>query len=352
MKEHHIPKQRGPWGHLRYRLGLIGGLLPCLFMPCSQGLAESFSRRHEGARVLRGSDGRLAVEVMDPAVLPPEYIFRKRFSPLGFVTQVELDGRPFVYAALNHAPNEFLGGIPMEFDLWERTSPPGYDDAPPGGPFIKIGIGVLRRDDDFYRHIKDYPVEDKPVVSVEWRPDGATFRQNIESPVQGFACALEVELKIEGNRLTHITRLTNTGEKPLATEQYLHNFFRFSDKDTGPEYLLHVPFEIELCDKDNQPIDEPPHGFVVIDPNTMSFSNDPSQFPSKAFLRAAEGEAREFTLANRTSGQQLRVTSSRPLVNIAIFVTDHQISPEANVLLEIPPGETEVLTRTYEFTNN
>ena len=180
-----------------------------------------------------------------------------------------------------------------------------------------------------------------------------TFKQASTPPAQGYACALEVELRVETNRLIHTTRLTNTGEKPFTTDHYLHNFLRFGEAETGPGYRLSFPFDIALCDRTNGPPEEPNPPFVQVAPRTLSFADPASGTPiaGKTFVRdPAEGEAsRSFTVEHAGNGQRLTVTASRPFFNVGIWITPFQLSPEANVVMTVAPGETETLVRTYEF---
>ena len=320
---------------------------------CTPSRAGECPRRQEGTRLLRSADGRLIVEVIDPSNPPPQYHYRDRFTPSAFVTQAAFDGKAFVYANILHEDQSFLGGMPTEYDICERTLPPGYTEAAEGEPFVKIGVGRLRKDDETYRFIKDYPDVEKPVTEVSWRDDGATFRQTLAESAQGYAYALETDLQIEGNRLIHTTKLTNTGEKPFTTDQYLHNFLRFSDRDLGPDYMLVFPFDIALGDKLNQPQPKTNPAFVQSGPRTLTFADPSSEIPlsGKAYIFDPAGEGRSFSVKHRETGQRLTIESSKPFFNMGLWITDFQLSPEANVLLEVAPGETDVLVRTYTFEN-
>jgi hypothetical protein len=322
-------------------------------MMCARSRGGELSRRHEGTRLLRSADGRLVVEVIDPANPPPEYHYRDRFTPSAFVTQAALDGKPFVYAGILHEPQSFLGGMPTEYDISERTLPPGYTEATAGEPFVKIGVGRLRKDDETYRFIKDYPDVEKPVTEVSWREDGATFRQVLTEPAQGYAYALETDLQIEETRLIHTTKLTNAGDKPFTTDQYLHNFLRFSNRELGPDYVLRFPFDIALGDKLNQPQPKENPVFVRSGPRELTFADPSSDIPlsGKAFIYDPAGKATSFVVEHRETGQRLTIESSKPFFNMGLWITEFQLSPEANVLLEVAPGETEILVRTYTFEN-
>jgi hypothetical protein len=331
------------------RVLVMGGCM----MTAIRGHAAALPSRHAGTRLLSSHDGRLVAEVIDPAALPPEFKHRDRFTAAAFVTQVELDGTPFVYAGINHKPQDFLGGLPMEFDLCERTLPPGYAEAGVGEPFLKIGVGILRKDDTTYRFSKDYPDIERAETRVAWRPDGATFRQELTGSAQGYAYALDVDLALEDNRLLHTIRLVNTGTKPFTTEPYVHNFLRFGNRDLGPEYRLTFPHAITLCDNQNRPATNTAPVFVQDGARVLTFA-DPAAgtaMGGKIFVVAPADYAgsSRFTVEHTDTGRRLTIEASRPAHNVAVWTTAFQLSPEVNIQLRLEPGEDAVLTRTYTF---
>ena len=63
---------------------------------------------------------------------------------------------------------------------WGGTTPN------PAGPFIKIGIGVLRKDDGNYDHYKLYEVVDPGKWSVRKGGDFVEFTQELADPSSGY----------------------------------------------------------------------------------------------------------------------------------------------------------------------
>ncbi|MBN1557606.1 MAG: hypothetical protein JW951_05615 [Lentisphaerae bacterium] len=318
-----------------------------------QTTGADFGARHAGTRVLRGADGRLAVEIVDPAQPPPEYAYRDRFSPAAFITQAVCDGTPFVYAAVNHAPQPFLGGLPMEFDLSERTLPPGFAEAAVGEPFLKIGVGILEKTGERYRFTEDYPDVEKAVTETAWRPDGATFTQRLNGRAQGYAYALETDAALAGNRLTLTYTLENTGSRGFTTEQYVHNFLRFADRDLGPAYCLTFPYAYTLCDNQNRPDPEPAPVFRRAGDTVLSFADpaDGTNMGGKTFVVAPADYTgpNRVTVVHAETGQRLDIAASRPAHNVAVWTTAFQLSPEVNIQVSLAPGERATWTRTYTF---
>jgi hypothetical protein len=62
----------------------------------------------------------------------------------------------------------------------------GWDEAKPGGNFIKIGVGVLRKDGERYDFVKLYPILSTGKWSVERHPDSVVFTQELTDPPSGY----------------------------------------------------------------------------------------------------------------------------------------------------------------------
>src|SRR5512133_1768995 len=87
------------------------------------------------------STDRLMVRVAKPG-----FTYRRtRFDWTGFVTDVMLDGQHTFTSVESPNPMEGAGGIGLcnEFGIHE---PIGYDEAPKGGYFPKLGVGLLKKE--------------------------------------------------------------------------------------------------------------------------------------------------------------------------------------------------------------
>ena len=63
----------------------------------------------------------------------------------------------------------------------------GYNDAKPGGTFIKPGVGVLRRVDDTpYNHSKPYEIVDGGKWTVKKGGDSVEFTQTLNDTADGY----------------------------------------------------------------------------------------------------------------------------------------------------------------------
>ena len=118
---------------------------------------------------VRLTNGRLVAEVY----LPDDqhgYYRGPRFDWSGIVGCASLNGHTFfgelVLAAMTPLITDAVTGPAEEFR--HPTSELGYDEALPGGQFLKIGVGVLQRIDDApYSFFRAYPIVDHGTWKVK-----------------------------------------------------------------------------------------------------------------------------------------------------------------------------------------
>ena len=85
-------------------------------------------------------------------------------------------------AEIVSGPCSALAGPVNEFQI-----PLGWDEAQPGGTFIKIGVGVLRRGEGNYNRFVPYEVVDPGKWSVKRAADSIEFTQELSEPASGYA---------------------------------------------------------------------------------------------------------------------------------------------------------------------
>lgn len=292
-----------------------------------------------GTRVL--VDGRLRAEVMDPAS-PERYNRGARFAAVAAVLRASLDGRDFLYAPADHDSIADHGGLASEFDLCipggpRELLPPGWQDAPEGGGFLKIGVGILRKQG------KDYHLFHQPEVLVaaptvvEWRSAGASFVQTLPA-TDGWAYRLEVDLALRAPEIRMDWRLANTGTRAFTTRTYVHNFIRFGDHDVGPGYELSFPHAIVVTGAN-------PEQSVL--ERSIRFD---ARIPTWANLEIAmpgHTGASTCTVAHVGAGMSLLCSTSLPCERIAVHARAGYLSPEQFIRLEVPPGGEARWTRSW-----
>lgn len=306
--------------------------------------------RHKSTKILTSPSENLVLEVMDPND-PERYNNETRFSPVAYILRAVYKGRDYLYTP-EVKDNRFGQGcgIPQEFDIGERTNPPGYDEAAPGEPFLKVGVGILERlNHSPYFFSARYPVIESAKTDVEWSKGEARFVQTLDGDAKGYCCRFEEVITVENSQVILSYTLTNTGDKAFKTEQYLHNFTRLGENDVDSSYHVTFPYSFELCDKMMADVKEMPVPMART-AAALVFSDAPSG-PGKVFVKAPidyEGE-NALSVLHLASGMKLTIGASVPCNTTSVFFSEEQVSPEMNLEFSLQPGETVKFNRKYTF---
>jgi hypothetical protein len=314
---------------------------------------------HVGTRLLRS--GSLAVEVGDPNSPDCKWNKGLRFSPVANVLRAQLDEQEFLYSPVTGGALTYLGGLPMEFDIGQETfqpDPPGYNEGANGAAFLKIGVGILRRDASAYNFSTNYSVVELARTTVTWERDRAHFVQTLSGDARGYSCHLEEDLIVKNDRLIMSYVLRNTGTKKFTTEQYIHNFVCFSGRSVGPNVKISFPYDFTASPEVTpwsapgkvriiQPAAQPD---VVRIANVVVYMNKISSVPKIWIYKPQDCTGPDLVAAEHTdTGQRLIVEASIPAAYVGIWTTDYQVSPEQFLQITLAPGEEARFTRTYTF---
>jgi len=319
---------------------------------------------HAGTRILHS--GNLVVEVGDPDSPDCRWNRGLRFSPVANVIRVQLNDRDFCYSPTAGGALSYLGGLPMEFDIGQeefQPDPPGYNEGSNGSAFLKIGVGILQRNSSAYNFSTNYPVIELAQTTTTWQPDRARFIQTLSGTANGYSCRLEEDLIVKNDRIIMNYVLTNTGTKTFTTEQYLHNFLTFSQRNVGPNYRVYFPYqmtaspnvtqwkppELKPVGRGHQWVDENPPMVSLV--NMILYTTTISSVP-KTWIYKPEDYLGPDTIAVEQTDvdQRVVIDSSLRSAYVGIWTTSYQVSPEQFVIITLAPGETAEFTRTYKFS--
>jgi hypothetical protein len=296
-----------------------------------------FVPKHTAVHVL--SSPQLQLEVMDPND-PARYNVGHRFSPVANVLRVVRDGKDFLFSPVAHDPIQDNGGMAMEFDLSNPHGAPGFAEAPEGGEFVKIGVGVLRKHGTDYHK---WTVVSPAVTDVVWEPSRAVFHQVCDG-TNGYAYALEATVSVEQDTVSIQYRLHNTGTKSFVTEQYAHNFLLFNDTPVGPGYEIEFPYDFQVAN---------PGTLVRKGDRTLVFGSEipPAMRAVNAQVTPglADAVAPPIVIRCVSAGMEVIASVSQPVFRIAIHATTKYFCPEQFVRIALGPGETFEWTRKYQF---
>lgn len=328
--------------------------------------ADNLQPIHAGTRILYS--GNLIVEVGDPDSPDCRWNQGLRFSPVANVIRVQLNDLDFCYAPPNGGALSYLGGLPMEFDIGQESfqpDPPGYNEGSNGSSFLKIGVGILRRNSSPYNFSSNYEVVELAQTTTTWESDRAHFVQTLSGTANGYSCQLEEDVIVKNDSILMNYVLTNTGTKTFTTEQYLHNFLTFSQKNVGPNYRVYFPYQMVTSPKVQEwapPVlkqvgrglkfvdDNPP---MVSLENMVLYTKTISSVP-KTWVYKPDDYLGPDTIAVEQSeiGQRVIIDSSLRSAYVGIWTTSYQVSPEQFLIITLAPGEHAAFTRTYKFSTD
>jgi hypothetical protein len=296
----------------------------------------------------RLSNGKLTAVVYLP---DQEHGFYRgsRFDWSGIVGCAALDGHTFFGEWFNHydpAMNDAVTGPAEEFR--HASSELGYEEAKPGGLFVKIGVGVLRRlNASPYSFGGAYPIVDHGKWTVKVHRRSIVFQQELHSLI-GYAYRYEKILSLDkhGAVLTLKHHLRNLGTKPIETFVYDHDFYMLDGKPTGPSMEIHFPFK---------PVpDKPLPETAQLDGSTVRFVA-PLQVGHGvgAYLTGFSNNVSDYgiTFEDKDIGIGVEQTADSPIAKAYLWATPKTVCPEAYIAIHIAPGQTQQWSIHYRFFN-
>jgi hypothetical protein len=120
----------------------------------------------------------------------------------------------------------------------------GYNEAQPGGLFVKPGIGALKRDENNYNHSRPYAIANGGTWDVKRSRDAVEFTQTLSEPSigVGYVYTKIIRLTVGKPQMTIAHVMRNTGSKAITTNVYNHNFTTIDMQTTGPDVEITVPW--------------------------------------------------------------------------------------------------------------
>lgn len=236
---------------------------------------------------------------------------------------------------------------PVEEFVSEGNSSVGYDEAQPGGAFVRIGVGAVRKPEEAaYQRFRTYEILDHGTWKVSAKPDRVTFVHKLGDH-NGYAYEYTKTVRLmPGEPVMKIEHtLRNTGRKRISTLQYNHNFFVLDGQPVGPEAAVKFAFA--------------PKPVKPIDPDLAEFRGSELVYLQELPKgKSVFGELRGFgttpadfdvRVANRKTGAEVHITGDRPIEKFIYWSIRTTLCPEPYVKLEAAPGKETKWTYTYRF---
>ena len=273
---------------------------------------------------------------------PTENYSCTRFDWTGKISQLKFQNIPLTTIENTDLINTacFGKGFYNEFGI---DTPLGFHETAIGGWFHKIGIGLLKKENEQYLFHKKYAV--KPAkFSVSTEANGVIIHCTSEA-FNGYSYKLTKEIKLYSSSFTIKYTLHNTGEKEIVTDEYVHNFMATDNALKGKEYALEFPFKLEPPLFDETVNTEQK---VTIGSNRITFKETPKEQFFFSNLSGGKLENAAWTLLNSNTKIGIQETGNFQTNKMNVWGWGHVISPELFFKINIKAGKALEWTRTFE----
>jgi hypothetical protein len=330
-------------------------LLPLLLALCGVSPAQT--------QDIRISNGHIEATIHPP---DPEHGFYRgtRFDWSGVIGSLKYSGHDFygpwftktdptvsdyVYRGedIVAGPCSAVTGPAEEFSTHEEGL--GFHEARPGGTFLKIGVGVLRKPDDAkYSMFRLYPIVDHGKWTVEAKPTSVTFTQRVMDPSSGYGYLYQKIIRLDTQvpqKMLIEHRLTNIGKRLIETSVYDHNFLVLDHQPIGPDFSIRLPFVIH-------PAKPYKTQLGAVNDKTISYlktleGRDQFGVAIEGFGKTAEDY--KITITNSRANVAMEITGDQPLESEELWSIRSILAMEPFIHMSIKPGQDFSWKYTYVY---
>jgi len=288
------------------------------------------------AHILKSNSLKVAID------LPLENYKGSRFDWSGKISSIKFENLPLTTIEDTRSKDvDFLGkGLYNEFGI---TSPVGFEEAPVGGWFHKIGVGLLKKQHKEYLFHRNHLI--KPAnFDITYKNQKIKIICKSEL-INGYSYILKKEITVSENSITINYSLHNTGEKKIITDEYVHNFMAINNALIGEDYTLNFPFPInsslfdETVNSENK---------VEIGLDNVTFNKTPEKQFFFSNLTGGKELQAEWILTNLKANVGIKEFGSFKTDKINLWGWKHVISPELFFKISVDTKETVEWSRKFD----
>jgi hypothetical protein len=293
------------------------------------------------------SNGLIKAKILLP---DPErgYYRGTRFDWGGVVESLTYKGHNFFgkwFDRYDPTSHDAIMGPVEEFRTGETAI--GYEEAKPGGFFVKIGVGLLRKlDDEKYSPYRTYPIMSSGKRIVTPESDRVTFQHELSNG-EGYAYVYRKTLRLPAGKPELIIEhaLKNTGKRAIDTSVYNHDFYMIDNQPAGPSYRVAFTFAPQ-AKSDLK-------GLAEIRGHELAYERELNA-GSESVFTALSGfgltpKDNDITVENVTAKAGVREIGDQPLSDFNFWSIRSTVCPEGYVHMHIEPGKTFKWKITYVF---
>jgi len=290
--------------------------------------------------------------------LPDEFGFYRstRFDHAGMITHITYKGQDYGrYWFVKTSPDvknftydkDGLVAHPSDVAAGpvEEFGENGFDAAGPGGRFLKIGVGILKRDNDKYDRFHTYPILDRGKRTTTATKTSIRFDQVIAGDPSGYGYSYTKSVRLVPGKATLVIedRLKNTGKKPIDTTVYNHHFMTLSPGNDALE--LQAPFSLAHA----RPM---PADVVKFDGARMTYlrgltGQEQVASDLTGFTNAVSDN--DFKITNTKTGYGVRLRADMPVTRLLWWSVPSTMGIEPYMAVKLKPGEEKRWTHTLDY---
>ncbi|HZQ55766.1 MAG TPA: hypothetical protein VFB14_26445 [Bryobacteraceae bacterium] len=222
----------------------------------------------------------------------------------------------------------------------------GYAEAKPGGTFVKIGVGVLRKPDDRpYVFARTYELIGTGKRVVRPGRDRVEFVQTL-SDGEGYAYEYRKTVRLAPGKPELILEhtLKNTGKRVIETSVYDHDFYVIDGQPTGPDFVVKFAFAPHATDSFQ--------GLAEIRGNDLVYLKELQ--PRRSVAGYLEGFSdkpadNDIRVENTKVRAGVRETGDRPISKFYFWSIRTTVCPEAYIHMRIEPHKQFKWGIKYDF---
>ena len=231
----------------------------------------------------------------------------------------------------------------------DEFKPMGWEDAKPGGTFIKIGVGALRRptDNEAYDNYHLYEIADAGKWRIKRKRDSIEFVQTLTNPSSGFGYVYRKTVQLTSGKPEMVLRhsIKNTGTRAIMTNVYNHNFLVLDGRPPGPGVSITVPFQILSSGHPDTRLAEIRGNQIIY----LDILKDRERVATALQGFSDSMKDNQIRIENKAVGAGLTIQSDRPLLSESLWSIRSVIAMEPFIAISIESGREFTWTSTYEY---
>jgi hypothetical protein len=294
------------------------------------------------------TNGLIRAELMLPD--PQNGSYRgTRFDWSGIISSLQFNGHEYFgqwYPHHDPKIHDAITGPVEEFRTNADSAGLDYDETKPGGAFVRIGVGTVRKPEEkAYRPYDTYEIVDPGKRTVRPHKDRVEFEHRLTAD-DGYAYVYRKTVRLVKGKPELVIEhsLKNTGSKVIDIMQYNHNFFVIDHEEVGPDVALKFAFTPSFA-HDQQGRAEV-HGQEIIFPHILE---DKKGVFTQLMGASSDMKDYNFRIENLKTGAGVHFTADQPVVKINFWAIQTVAVAEPYIQLHIEPGKEAHWTIRYDF---